>query len=78
MRALRRRYGRSSAKTLACDMKNDCKDHVTHIDNKGFVYCSSHGAQRRMNGTPCRKMSRAEIKRLEEGGTISYTRHKKV
>lgn len=53
-------------------MKRDCTRHVTHIDNKGFVYCTPHGEQRRTNGTPCRKLRPGEIEKLEAGQTIRY------
>lgn len=67
---------KQSATRLSCAGMNgrDCTLPVTHVDNRGFVYCSSHGDHRRASGTPCRKMTRAEIKRLEEGGTISYSK----
>ena len=61
---------------LSCQMDDACTKTVTHIDNKGFVYCHDHGVARKRD-KPCRKMSRAEIKRLEAGLTISYTRERK-
>jgi hypothetical protein len=62
----------SSPQKLTCDMRRDCTRTVTHIDNKGFVYCTSHGENRRTNGTPCRKMRPSEIEKLESGQTIRY------
>ncbi len=56
---------------LSCTMESDCAASVTHIDNKGFVYCRDHGVQRKHH-TPCRKLTRAEYKRLGAGLTISY------
>jgi hypothetical protein len=58
-------------KKLKCDMQTDCKKSVTHIDNKGFVYCQWHGNQRNMY-KPCRKLTQTELKKLENGETIKY------
>jgi hypothetical protein len=58
---------------LQCDMKRDCAEPVTHIDNKGFAYCSKHGAQRKAGGVPCRALSPSEIKRLESHQTVRYS-----
>lgn len=30
---------------LTCDMRADCRKPVTHIDDKGYVYCAEHGPQ---------------------------------
>jgi len=57
---------------LQCDMEKTCEGAVTHIDNKGFVYCTKCSAKRKSGGTPCRKLTRAETKRLAEGQTISW------
>jgi hypothetical protein len=51
---------------LRCDMKKECEATVSHIDNKGFVYCEGHGIQRRYF-VPCRKPRPAEVKKLEGG-----------
>lgn len=56
---------------LRCDMDRTCGDDVTHIDAKGFVYCTKHGAQRKLD-TRCRKLSAREIVRLENDLPISY------
>lgn len=29
-----------------CNMRDDCAEPVTHIGNKGYIYCSSHAVQR--------------------------------
>lgn len=60
--------------TLTCDMENDCTAPVTHVDEKGWLYCATHGPQRRQSGRQCRKLTAAEIKRLQAGLTISYER----
>ncbi len=57
--------------TLKCDMMEACAATVTHIDEKGFVYCTGHGDQRKAHRR-CRKLRPAEIKKLTAGQTISY------
>ena len=52
--------------TLTCDMRKDCKQAVTHIDEKGYVYCSSHGDLRKCS-MRCRNLSEKEINQLESG-----------
>jgi hypothetical protein len=32
--------------THPCDMERACKAPVTHVDRKGYVYCTAHAAQR--------------------------------
>jgi hypothetical protein len=54
-----------------CDMTKDCEKPVTHIDNDGYIYCEKHAAQRKSGGVPTRKLKPAEIKKLEQGQTIS-------
>lgn len=44
-----------------------CGVPVTHIDEKGFVYCEYHGLLRRACGVLCRKLRGHELKRLEAG-----------
>lgn len=51
---------------ITCEMKNDCVNPVTHIGNKGYVYCSDcaplrHGWER------TRKMRVWELKLLGSG-----------
>jgi hypothetical protein len=55
---------------LQCDMKRDCTLPVTMIDNKGFIYCTFHGLQRRSHGTPCRKLTSTEIEGLKRGEPV--------
>lgn len=57
---------------LGCDMTEGCTECVTHVDDKGFVYCKGHGLQRRAGGTPCRALRKREIATLLEGGVIRY------
>jgi hypothetical protein len=55
---------------LQCDMRQDCRSPVTMLDNKGFIYCAPHGLQRRGHGTPCRKLTPSEVRRLKRGEPI--------
>lgn len=65
-----------TASKLTCDGEKDCKESVTHIDNKGFVYCKKHGERRKSGGVPCRALKPAEIKKLEADQTIRYAAEK--
>ena len=58
-------------KTLTCDMTHGCGGTVTHIDNKGWTYCTYHGEQRRST-RPCRKLRSGEIAKLQHGQPKSY------
>lgn len=61
----------SLKRILSCDMKRDCTAAVTHIDNKGYVYCTEHGVKRKAV-RPCRKLKPAELEQLRRGEPISY------
>jgi hypothetical protein len=52
-------------------MDTACKRLVTHIDNKGYVYCTCHGEQRRA-ARPCRALRPHEITKLTNGKPIKY------
>jgi hypothetical protein len=56
---------------LQCDMKSDCGEPVSMLDNKGFGYCARHGLQRREHGTPCRKLRSWEVKKLTRGESLN-------
>lgn len=56
---------------LRCQVTNECTGKVSHIDNKGYVYCESCGLSRR-SVRPCRKMRQWEIRLLEQGQCISW------
>lgn len=58
---------------LKCDMTLECVEPVTHIDEKGFVYCNHHGINRK-NVRRCRKLAQWELRRLWRGEQISYRR----
>lgn len=61
--------------TLRCDMKHECGEEVTHIDEKGFVYCGDHGYSRKFSHR-VRRLTKAEIKTLSSGGAIYYERER--
>lgn len=58
--------------TLKCDMP-ECAEKVTHVDEKGFIYCAPHGVNRKIF-CRCRKLSAKEIRTLLSGKCISYER----
>jgi hypothetical protein len=57
---------------MKCDMHNDCPHAVTHIGDKGFVYCATH-APCRAGYERTRRMRKWEIAALKAGQAISYT-----
>jgi hypothetical protein len=52
---------------LTCDGSNcgPCSGGVTHLDDKGFAYCTAHGVKRRESGRRCRKLRVWELRKLE-------------
>lgn len=60
---------------LTCDMRDECPAPVTHIGDKGYRYCTDHGAQRRATGYErVRKMRAWEVDLLKAGKPLpSYT-----
>lgn len=55
--------------TPHCDMAEDCDAPVTHIDRKGFAYCTEHGQARR-EYQPCRRLRDWELRKLQRGETL--------
>jgi hypothetical protein len=51
-------------------MPGKCTDHVTHIDEKGFVYCNTHGMHRQ-GVMRCRKLKAKELGQLESGKPLT-------
>jgi hypothetical protein len=51
---------------MKCEMTKECMEVVTHIDSKGYIYCTSHGLQRQ-SFKRCRKMTSKELKTIESG-----------
>lgn len=60
----------TTAKTTACQMSAGCPEPVTHMDQSGFLYCTTHGLQRRAS-RPCRKLRPHELTRLKQGSQIT-------
>lgn len=56
--------------TLKCDMEKDCEQTVTHIDNKGYVYCREHGIERK-SYRPCRMLKPKELAQLKTGTPLA-------
>jgi hypothetical protein len=64
----------ASATTLAaalkCEMSSTCTAPVTHLDAKGYTYCTDHGQARQMSQR-CRKLRPHELRKLERGQVLS-------
>lgn len=56
-------------KILRCQMDENCKCEVTHIDCKGFIYCTDHGNNRKFS-VNCRKLKLSELKLLKDGKQV--------
>lgn len=48
---------------LHCDMAGECSEPVTHIDEKGYVFCKPHGLIRKHTHR-CRQLKPKEQKLL--------------
>lgn len=55
---------------LRCDMVHGCTEPVTHIDDKGYAYCTKHGEERR-GYRPCRKLRGWELRKLQRGEALA-------
>lgn len=55
--------------TLHCDMRADCPRPVTHIDSKGWVYCTPCGNDRKYS-VRTRKLRPWELRLLENGRPV--------
>lgn len=53
-----------------CEMTNDCEAPVTHLDEKGFIYCKEHGHDRRESGIYCRALRPWELRLIKDGKVI--------
>lgn len=61
---------RNEQGNLTCDMRNDCSDAVTHIGEKGYVYCATH-APDRAGWERTRRLSKPERAKLEAGEALA-------
>lgn len=57
-------------KTLQCEMNDACVFPVTHIDEKGFIYCKLCARERRYSGRRARAMRPWELKLVRNGGQV--------
>jgi hypothetical protein len=54
--------------SLMCEMVKGCEHTVTHIGDKGYVYCAEHAVIRRHSGYErCRRMHRWELELVRSG-----------
>jgi hypothetical protein len=51
-----------------------CSGGITHLDEKGYVYCTDHGIQRRDRDMRCRKLLPSELRKRKRGELINYRR----
>lgn len=59
-----------STVTLKCNMEKSCASPVTHIDAKGWVFCTPHGEARKVHRN-CRKLRPHELRKLQRGEPIA-------
>jgi hypothetical protein len=57
-------------KKHSCQMDDGCTESVSHMDKSGFLYCATHGLQRRAS-RPCRKLRPHELTRIERGDQVT-------
>jgi hypothetical protein len=67
---------RCDAFERTADGARRCTAPVTHVDRKGYAYCTPHGRERRAT-MPCRQLLARERAQLQAGGTISYERRRR-
>lgn len=60
---------RRPAALLTCAMVQGCDAPITHLDTRGYVYCTRHGQQRQRDQR-CRKLRQYEIARLARGEQV--------
>ena len=58
-------------KQLQCEMSDECGRVVTHLEDKGYIYCAEHTKGRRVHGHRIRKLRPHELRRLERGEQIT-------
>lgn len=54
---------------LTCDMHQKCTMRITHIDDKGYIYCL-RGADERRGTRPVRKLRTWELRLLQRGEQV--------
>lgn len=61
-------------KTLKCDGREGCDVPVSHIEDKGWIYCTQHALHFRSCGRRLRKLTTKELAVLQEGKPLSSYR----
>lgn len=57
---------------LHCEQTCNCTSEVTHIGNKGYIYCQRHAIERRQSGHEnTRKLRPYEVKKLRRGEPVA-------
>lgn len=56
----------TQAVVVTCDMIAGCTEPITYIDIKGYVYCRTHGIERK-DTCRCRQLTPAERRRILSG-----------
>lgn len=52
-------------RVVSCEMRRECTAPVTHIGDKGYVYCAEHAQIRRASGYEhCRRLRQWELRLL--------------
>jgi hypothetical protein len=59
----------SKIERLQCDMDRSCTEPVTHLEDKGYVYCTGHADCRR-GLHRIRKLRPYEIRKLLQGDLL--------
>lgn len=58
-------------KKLQCEMSKDCQNPITHISEKGFIYCQTDGLRRRAaHYERVRTLRPWELRLLEQGEVL--------
>ncbi len=60
-------------KPLRCDWRKECENRVTHIGEKGYVYCEAD-AHHRSGTERVRELSVRERETLERGERVNWTK----
>lgn len=61
----------TTQRTTSCQMIDNCANPVTHIGEKGYIYCTFHALRRRASGyESTRKMRAWELRWINAGKTL--------
>lgn len=56
--------------SVQCEMSNDCPAEVTHVEDKGYIYCTEHANDRRSWNPRVRKMRAWERRWIAAGKVL--------